>query len=181
MDKLIYDRTQEDIANKTSKGYYNATDLNRVESWCRYLADSLTAHGYPISITTKTNWTINDFPTYSEMARIRSNIITIMQGYASMSQMHDVSSLDSWNFEDANNWEKILYEIDTMMLGMENNYIISGVSRVGQPRIWQQRFRRKHKYYEFHTWEDLDEEYWNDFDENQTWIGVEFLNAKNNE
>jgi hypothetical protein len=113
------------------------------------------------------------------MLRVRNNIIEIMTKYAKITKINNINSLNEWNFSHANNWEKILYEIDTMMLAMENNFIYSGVGRVGQRRLWQQRFRRQHKYYEFHTWDSLTQERWSDFQENQTWIGVEFLNEAN--
>ena len=79
MNKLIYNRTQADVTNKTGIGHYNVSDLNRVEEWCRYLADELNAVGYNIQITTKTNWVQTDLRTASEMERIRSNIKAIMQ------------------------------------------------------------------------------------------------------
>ena len=46
MESLIYDRTLSDITNLTSKGKYNASDLNRVESWTRYLNDKFNELGY---------------------------------------------------------------------------------------------------------------------------------------
>jgi len=48
MESLIYDRTLSDITNLTSKGQYNASDLNRVESWTKYLNDKFNELGYRI-------------------------------------------------------------------------------------------------------------------------------------
>ena len=42
-EELIYDRTQADVDNDTPKGQYNPSDANRVETWCRYLADELNS------------------------------------------------------------------------------------------------------------------------------------------
>lgn len=139
MNSLIYDRTQTDVTNRTWKGYYNAEDLNRVESWCRYLADELNSVGYNINITTKTNWTQTDMRTASEMERIRTNIRSIMQGFHYITTIN--SNADNFNFSKANNWEKILNEIYNLMLGMENWYVYSGVGSSGQRRLWQNRFR----------------------------------------
>lgn len=139
MDSLIFDRTQSDVTNKTSKGYYNASDLNRVESWCRYLADELNSVGYNINITTKTTWSSKDLRTASEMERIRQNIKKLMNGFHYISTIY--ANNNNWNYLKANRWEKILYEIDNLMLGMEGWYVHCGVSRMGQSRLWQNRFR----------------------------------------
>lgn len=139
MDSLIFDRTQSDVTNKTSKGYYNASDLNRVESWCRYLADELNSVGYNINITTKTTWSSSDLRSASEMERIRQNIKKLMTGFHSISGIY--ANNDNWNYIKANRWEKILYEINNLVEGMEGWYVHSGVSNAGQPRLWQNRFR----------------------------------------
>lgn len=177
MDDLIYDRTQTDVDTGTAKGYYNYTDLNRIESWCQYIADLLTEYSYSVSITVKTNWTMADFPTQSNMERIRQNVLTLKNAYYSLTQVP--SNLENMTYEKANKIEKILYEINRLLPQMENEFIYCGVSRSGQNRVWQQRFRRMNTYYSDKTWEDLDEVYWLDFPENQTWIGVDFI-AKDN-
>lgn len=139
MNELVYDRTQADVTNRTWKGYYNASDLNRVESWCRYLADELITAGYNINITTKTNWTQTDMRTSAEMERIRTNIRAIMQGFHYITTIY--SNAESFNYTKANNWEKILYEIFNLLWGMTDWYVYSGVSNSGQRRLWQHRFR----------------------------------------
>ena len=140
MDELIFDRTQTDIDERTDKGYYNASDLNRVELWCKYLADELNEAGYSINITTKTNWTTLDLRTATDMTRIKNNIIALMNCYHWITPIYN--SVDSWNYEKANRWEQILNEIFHLMWGMEDWYVYSGVSNSGQPRLWQHRFRQ---------------------------------------
>ena len=140
MSELIYDRTQADVTNGTFKGYYNTSDLNRVESWCRYLADELNAVGYSISITTKTNWTSSDLRSASQMERIRTNIKALMTGFHYITTIY--SNANNFDYKKANNWEKILNEIFYMLWGMENWYVYSGVSNSGQNRLWQHRFRQ---------------------------------------
>ena len=139
MNRLIYDRTQADVTNKTNKGYYNTSDLNRVEIWCRYLADELNRVGYNINITTKTDWSSADLRTASQMERIRTNIKKIQQGYHYITTIY--SNAESFDWQKANNWEKILDEIYNMIKGMENWYVYAGVSNAGQNRLWQHRFR----------------------------------------
>ena len=43
---LVTDRTLEDVANKTAKGFYNATDLNRVDAAVSDIAERFASYGY---------------------------------------------------------------------------------------------------------------------------------------
>lgn len=112
-ERLIFDRTNQDVIDNEPKGQYNASDLNRVESWCRYLADELNSRGYSINITTKLDWVQTDMRTASEMERIRKNIMKLMTGYHYISRIY--ASAESFDYIKANNWEKILSEIYNMM------------------------------------------------------------------
>lgn len=94
-------------------GYYNASDLNRVEKWCGYLASELNSVGYDISITTKINWTASDLRTASNMERIRTNIKAIMQGFHYITNIE--TNANSFDYKKANNWEKILWEIYNLL------------------------------------------------------------------
>lgn len=138
-ERLIFDRTQADVDNDTWKGQYNISDLNRVETWCGYLAEQLNNYGYAITITTKTDWTQLDKRKANEMERIRSNIKKIMTGYHYLTAIEP--NADFFNYVKANNWEKILYEIYRLIGGMGNYFVYSGVANAGQPRVWQNRFR----------------------------------------
>lgn len=143
MEELIYDRTQADVDNKTSKGYHNYTDLNRIEEWCKYLADLLTSYGYPVHITAKTDWAISDMRYASEMERIRQNVGKIKEVYYSLATTPPVpDTLNKITWQKANHIEKILADIDLLIKNMEQVFIYTGVSNCGQNRIWQQRFRR---------------------------------------
>lgn len=142
MENLIFDRTQNDLRNKTKKSYYNYDDLNRVETWCEYLANILNNYGYLINITVKTDWDMKDKARdTADMERIRQNVNRLKQAYFSFTQIP--ANLDYMTFEKANEIERILHEIDYILMWMENNFIHSGVAVCGQNRLWQQRFRRK--------------------------------------
>ena len=151
------------------KGTYNYTDLNRIEEWCNYLANELTNYSYPVSITTKTDWTMEDFPTNTEMNRIRSNVKKLKEAYYSFTNLP--SSVDFMTWQKANQIEKILSEIHSLFKNMRNRFIYSGVANSGQSMNWQHRFRRYSNM--FNTrWVDLSETYWSDFEENETWEGA---------
>lgn len=47
-EDLITDRTLEDVQNRTAKGHYNATDLNRVEHAAKQISELLTKEAYPV-------------------------------------------------------------------------------------------------------------------------------------
>lgn len=143
MDKLIYDRTERDVKNKTDKGYHNISDLNRVEEWCKYLAELLSFYNYKVTIVTKTNWKMTDLRTVSEMERIRRNIALLKKTYFNIPQDIVVpSNLNPINISKANAIERILEEMNKIIISMESEFIHSGVANAGQNRVWQNRFRR---------------------------------------
>ena len=77
------------------------------------------------------------------MERIRKNIDTLRKTYCNIPRHLVVpSNLSPINIKKANEIEKILWSIDNIFSGMENNFIKSGISRSGQKRFWQQRFIR---------------------------------------
>lgn len=166
MNDLIFDRTAQDLLDDTDKAYYDNTDLNRVESWCRYLADELTSWNYPISITTKTNWTTIDLRDEPNMNRIRSNIKAIMDGYYYLTAL--APNVNLWNYTKANNWEQILYEINGFLIGMKHYFVYSNVANSGQPRLYQNRFRHRLA----KVWSDLTETTWSDFETTDRWEDI---------
>lgn len=64
----IYDRTQSDIDNKTSKGYLNIVDLNRIEGNIEYIANLMG-----VEVTTK-KWEVTSIPYSTDFDRIMNNI-----------------------------------------------------------------------------------------------------------
>lgn len=148
-NELVFDRVKADLTNGSWKGQYNASDLNRVEYWCRYLADKLNELGYSINITTKINWVSSDMRTDAEMERIRSNIQKLMTGFHWITKIYTYAN--TINYDRANRYEKILFEIYNMMQGMNNWYVYGGVANGGQPRLWQHRFRQFFKLPDIYT------------------------------
>ncbi len=49
----ITDRSESDVVNKTTKGFYNAEDLNRVGTDVSWLAEQLAGYGYPAQVLLK--------------------------------------------------------------------------------------------------------------------------------
>lgn len=109
-ETLITDRTVQDVTNRTAKGCIAYTDLNRVETACRELADILL-----VDIETKTNWGIRDFRTDSDMQRIRSNIEKLRNAYfVKPTTPATPRRIEYQSISEANNIEQILADIYEM-------------------------------------------------------------------
>lgn len=129
----VYDRTKEDVALAKAyntdpsiadgiteyKGALNASDLNRIEGNCEYLARLLYSCGYTADITVKTDWTTSDFPTLTHFNRIRSNITELMDVYAQAEDMPDMRSDDRTDYIDVNNMEFDLLRVNEFILSMD--------------------------------------------------------------
>lgn len=109
-ETLVTDRTAQDVTNRTAKGCIAYTDLNRVETACRELADILL-----VDIETKTNWNIRDFRTDSDMQRIRSNIEKLRNAYfVKPTTPATPRRIEYQSISEANNIEQILADIYEM-------------------------------------------------------------------
>ena len=130
MENLIFDRTQNDLEQKTPKGYYNYTDLNRIETWCEYLANLLTSYSYPVSITVKKNWAMSDLPNVNDMERIRSNVNAIKTVFHAYTDVPE--NLNYMTIEKANDIEKILSELDYLTKNMISSFRYSNTFNSGE-------------------------------------------------
>lgn len=69
IDTLVIDRTQKDVANGTGKGYYNYTDLNRVNAAAAYLVEELEGAGYAVpGFSAQQEWGMSSIPSESDMS-----------------------------------------------------------------------------------------------------------------
>lgn len=101
---------REEWYGVATRGAYNYTDLNRVESAVAEISDSLG-----LGLVTKTDWGMWDVPTEADMARYLENIATIK---AAVSYRNNAPTLPDrmggLTYETANNIEKtlvMLYQI----------------------------------------------------------------------
>ena len=113
---LITDRTAEDVANKTAKGFYNASDLNRVGAAVQYIAERFAAQGYTVTVSPKTDWLASDIPTVSELETYRQNIAALRALLAVMPATPETpDSMAGLTYTEANDIEQILLDLDTLM------------------------------------------------------------------
>ena len=116
---LITDRTRADVANQTDKGFYNASDLNRVGAAVEYIAGRFTALGYACPVTVKKDWLTSGAPTASQMESYRQNIVTLRGQIAVMQSTPEApASMAGLNYVKANNIEQILADIDFILQNM---------------------------------------------------------------
>lgn len=113
---LVTDRTQNDVSNRTKKGYYNSEDLNRVGSAMVYLRNRLNDNGYGIVIEPETAWTISDIPTQSEMVYYLGCLGALKGAMALPTGTPDApDTMENLTYTGANNIEKILEAVDDML------------------------------------------------------------------
>lgn len=109
MLELIYDRTAEDVANRTDKGLYRHTDLNRVQEAVAYLRGVFSAAGYDtIPSVTLPVWAENDVPRREQgLEYIRA--VRSLDGRIPMPGKPSLpSSPDLLDYAGANDIEKFL-------------------------------------------------------------------------
>lgn len=104
LEKLIYDRTNDDLVNDTDKAYIDYDDLNRIEGACVELGTMLG-----VTVSTKT-WKITDWRTEADMERIRQNLIKLQDAYAMAKVTQVPAKITYGSYTQANDIERILHE-----------------------------------------------------------------------
>lgn len=130
---LITDRTAEDVANKTAKGFYNASDLNRVGAAVQYVAERFAAQGYAVAVSPKTDWLASDIPTASDLETYRQNIATLRAPIAVMKSTPETpETMRFLDYIKANNIEQILLDLDTLLTNAALAWYQSGEIYAGE-------------------------------------------------
>lgn len=124
---LITDRTRADVENETDKGFYNASDLNRVGAAVEYIAGRFAALGYDCPVTVKKDWLTSDAPTASQLETYRQNIVTLRSRIAVMQSTPEApASMAGLNYVKANNIEQILLDLDALITNITKSWCFSG-------------------------------------------------------
>ena len=130
---LITDRTRADVANQTDKGFYNASDLNRVGAAVEYIAGRFTALGYDCPVTVKKDWLASDIPTASELETYRQNIATLRALIAVMPTTPKApDSMAGLTYTEANSIEQILLDLDALLTNAAAAWYQSGELFAGE-------------------------------------------------
>ena len=127
---LITDRTMEDVLNKTSKGVYNASDLNRVEEAVQYLSFIASTLTQVDQLSTKTNWgepgafSANDWPVEKQMQRYLNNVQMLCESVGV--SVWIPSSMKELNYQGANQIEIALTQVLNYVRANYKEYQYSG-------------------------------------------------------
>lgn len=102
MEKLIFDRTAQDVANKTAKGYYNVSDIKRVNWYVHFLA---TVLNLDLEIVTPN---LGDALTKDAFQTIIDNVNKLRAVGHVADDTPPTPIAASWDYNKANDLEKIL-------------------------------------------------------------------------
>lgn len=125
LDPLITDRTAQDVATRTEKGFYNVSDVQRVNSYIEYLSDVL---GLNLTVT---DVSLGQALTRAQMDAILSNINAIRAAWYVASDTPHTPIAVNWDYVKANNIEKILLALDEFYQSTQIDKLYSGTFRAG--------------------------------------------------
>lgn len=116
------DTEKADWLTGTMKGAYNKADLNRVGECLNYLHDKLKDAGYINylnTFTAKTNWTIASIPTTADLTHYLKCVSHIREAMTQFATTPPTpADTGGLNYEEANNIEKILIDVETLINNM---------------------------------------------------------------
>ena len=124
LEPLITDRTAADIG-VTAKGFYNTSDIARINSYISYLSDVLE-----LGLTVN-NVTLGQALTRAQMQSIIDNINAIREAWYVASDTPNTPPPFNWDYEKANNIEKILLALDEFYQSVQIDKLYSGTFRAG--------------------------------------------------
>ena len=137
-DKGFANMTDEDRAEWLSgkmKGAYNVSDLNRVGACLNYLFERLKELGYiayPNIFTAKTDWTIENIPTVSDMQAYLRAVSIIRNALATFPGTPSApTNTRGLTYLQANDIEKILDSVETAINNMVAVFYYCGEPNCG--------------------------------------------------
>ena len=125
----VIDRTPVDVQNKTDKGYYNVSDLNRVNHNVEYLSGLLNWYGYAVTISDKTDWTQSGIPTATQAEKYLANVAALKAKFYGTEPLP--STMAYLGYINANNIEKLLNEVESYITRMVAGFRKCGTQKCG--------------------------------------------------
>lgn len=136
------DQTEEELiqlAQTSYKGAYNETDMNRVTTAAEFLSDSLYTRGYvnpyvPVNPEPgRDYWVKENKPTLEQSEGYVSNVKRIRETFPFVPDLPEApSDMQSFTFQEANNLEKILVQVESMFQWMDKSYLMAGEAMCGE-------------------------------------------------
>ena len=122
--------TNEQI-EQIEKGSCTVNVLNRIEGKQKELNDLLLSYAYMANLKNKTDWQYNDTFTYQDHQRILENLDKLINAFFRYPTTPNVPKyLFSW--QNANDVEKILVDIEMMIGDMEERFRECGTFECGE-------------------------------------------------
>lgn len=124
LEPLVTDRTAADIG-VTAKGFYNTSDIARINSYISYLSDEL---GLGLTVN---NVALGQKLTRAQMQFILDNINAIREAWYVASDTPNTPQPFNWDYQKANDIEKILSALDEFYQSVQIDKLYSGTFRAG--------------------------------------------------
>lgn len=122
---MVFDRTAQDVSGKTSKGFWNISDVNRIEDAVSEMSIYLS-----LSLSTKT-WAVGEIITKTDYNVIYNNIEAIRAVWHVSSSCPSTPSSNAFGYQSANDLEKILSDFLDYKISAETDKIYSGQITAG--------------------------------------------------
>lgn len=172
LDTLVTDRTLEDALARNEKGIYTAKDMNRVGQAVEELAEIFRQRGYIVPVDPKTDWPDTAGPTRPILQGYLANVSTMRNILAMPSSTPPVpASMRKFTWEEANDIEKILADIDWLLTLMAQSF-----RRCGNPTtLGGARGLPTENCLQEITWAELDAKGWSWADwDSKTWFQIRY-------
>ena len=124
LEPLVTNRTAADIG-VTAKGFYNTSDIARINSYISYLSDEL---GLGLTVN---NVTLGQALTRAQMQSIIDNVNAIRAAWYIASDTPNTPQPFNWDYQKANDIEKILLALDEFYQSVQIDKLYSGTFRAG--------------------------------------------------
>lgn len=131
MEKLIFDRIEKDILEKTSKGYYNINDIQRINSYISTIADFL---GLSLEIN---DVFLGEQISNEKMQKILDNIKEIRRVWYVAEDTPATPLPLRWDYNKANDVEKILQALYDFVVSSQHEKIYSGAFVAGNQIVFR--------------------------------------------
>ena len=113
--------------------------MNRVTTAAEFLSDSLYTRGYvnpyvPVNPEPgRDYWVKENKPTLEQSKGYVSNVKRIRETFHFVPDLPEAhSDMQSFTFQEANNLEKILVQVESMFQWMDKSYLMAGEAMCGE-------------------------------------------------
>lgn len=111
------------------KGAYNHTDLNRVGAALNYIRDRLSGRGYlpPNAFAARVDWAEGEVPTLEDLTKYIGYVSTVREVSPRFTSTPPApQSATGLSYQEANDIEQIIFDVDLMLSNMRSLLYYSG-------------------------------------------------------